>query len=270
MSTPVSRFLILVLLQFPLTALANGGEQKWAQGCATLEFMAKMVTVNLLLPADHDNLRALRDMRDYLLEMNRAVCQPAILTRDTRFSPRYDNGMVISPDLYHGPWYFPNGVLFLAAPGTDTAVNYPNGKPMALHWTHEDDPVFWPNGRLATSHFRTHDVTWYYPGGQIITYVAGYQGGRWFYPFSRLDGRLGQEEISHRWGREDEHFSFLNFRPDGSVYLTRERIYGRLVLDDIDLLDVPGVLLLITRLYQQDDPARLFVPPDANITGAPF
>ncbi|MFM1895589.1 MAG: hypothetical protein RLZZ385_663 [Pseudomonadota bacterium] len=251
-------------------AYASDGEQNWSSACATLEFMAKMVAVNLLLPADHDNLAQLSDMQNYLLELNRAACQSAILTRDTRFSPRYGNGMVISTDLYYAPWYFSNGVLFMAAPGADTVISYPNGKPMAQHWMHGDDALFWPNGRLATGHFRTFDVTWYYPGGQIVTYEAGFRGGRWFYPFARLDGRIGQEEISNRWGKEDEHFSFINFRADGSVYLTRERIYGKLVLDDIDLLDVPGVLLLITRLYQQSDAARLFVPADANITGAPF
>ena len=270
MNAPTRCLFLTLVMGMAVTAQASNGEQKWSSGCATLEFMAKMVAVNLLLPGDRDNLRQLSDMQGYLLEMNRAVCQTAILTRDTRFSPRYENGMVISADLYYAPWYFSNGVLFLAEPGADVAVNYPNGKPMALHWMHGDDAVFWPNGRLATGHFRTFDVTWYYPGGQIVTYEAGHRGGRWFYPFSRLDGRLGQEEISNRWGAEDQHFSFINFRSDGSVYLTRERIYGKLVLDDVDLLDVPGVLLLITRLYQQTDAARLFVPPDANITGAPF
>ena len=54
------------------------------------------------------------------------------------------------------------------------------------------------------------------------------------------------------------------------MFSTRERIRRKLILNDTDLLDVPGVLLLITRLYGFPDNARDFVPPDANITGAPF
>jgi len=54
------------------------------------------------------------------------------------------------------------------------------------------------------------------------------------------------------------------------LFTTRERIRRKLVFDDIDLLDVPGVMLLITRLYQNTDAAKQFTPADVNITGAPF
>jgi len=96
------------------------------------------------------------------------------------------------------------------------------------------------------------------------------QGARWFYPFTRLDGGIGQEVLASRWGVEDESFTYLNFRANGAAYMTRERIRRKMVFDDIDLLDVPGVLLLVTRLYSNNDTARQFVPADANITGAPF
>ena len=76
--------------------------------------------------------------------------------------------------------------------------------------------------------------------------------------------------ISSEWGVEDENFTFLNFSHDGSIYTTRERIRRKLVFSDYDLLDVPGILLLITRLYRIEDNVKQFVPSDANITGAPF
>lgn len=246
------------------------GSDNFSSGCATLEFMAKMIAVNILLPAPHDDRGRLLAMQDELKTMNRQICQQVILTEDTRFSASYPNGNLVSRDLYHDAWYFPNGGLFMTQTGRDVTVHYPDGTPMAYHWTHSGEAVFWPNGRLATNRFREHDVTWHYPDGQIITYRAGLQGERWFYPFPRLDGRIGQELISDYWGVEDEDFSFINFTASGSLYLTRERMRRKLVLTDFDLLDVPGVMLLITRLYQADDEARLFVPADANITGAPY
>jgi hypothetical protein len=177
---------------------------------------------------------------------------------------------LISNDLYHQAWYFPNGQLFMAEPGLDTTIYYPNGRIMAYHWMHGDQALFWPNGSLATNYFRAFDETWYYPDGNIITYEAGYAGGRWFYPFQRLDGGIGQEVISSNWGVEDEDFTFLNFTVSGSLFTARERIRRKLIFDDIDLLDVSGVLLLITRLYQASDSAKQFAPADVNITGAPF
>lgn len=258
------------LLSAALPAHA-GGEENMSSACATLEFMAKMVTLNVMLPADDDDLASLQEMETWLLELNRKVCQPSILTGFTRGNSHYESGQLISTDLYYAPWYFPNGQMFFAAPAFDTPIYYPNGQIMASHWMHGDQALYWPNGNLATLHFRTFEVTWFYPDGlNIITYVAGRSGERWFYPFPRFDGRIGQEEISKDWGEEDEDFTFLNFLSDGSLFTTRERIRRNLVFDDVDLLDVPGVLLLITRLYQQQDRAKEFTPADVNITGAPF
>ncbi|MCH8175999.1 MAG: hypothetical protein IIC59_12555, partial [Proteobacteria bacterium] len=53
-------------------------------------------------------------------------------------------------------------------------------------------------------------------------------------------------------------------------FTSRERIRRKLIFDDFELLDVPGVLLLITRLYQYGDIAKDYAPADINITGAPF
>ncbi|PCH61724.1 MAG: hypothetical protein COC19_04450 [SAR86 cluster bacterium] len=262
-------FLILILVNSPL-ALANDGSSNVSSACATLEFMAKMVAINILLPGDYDDVAHLQDTNQQLAQLNQLVCQPVILTEFTRSNTRFDNGSYASNDLYYGAWYFPNGQRFFAEPGKDTSVYYPNGNIMAFHWAHGDSQVFWPNGSLATNYFRSEDITWYYPDGNVITYESGIKGGRWFYPFPRLDGLVGQEVISSNWGTEDEGFTFLNFDDNGSLFTTRERIRRKLIFDDIDLLDVPGVLLLITRLYQLSDNARQFVPADANITGAPF
>ena len=135
---------------------------------------------------------------------------------------------------------------------------------------HGDQALFWPNGSLATNYFRAFYETWYYPDGNIITYEAGFSGGRWFYPFQRLDAGIGQEIISSNWGVEDEDFTFLNFTASGSLCTASESIRRKLIFDDINLLDVPDVLLLITRLYQAPGSAKQFAPADVNITGAPF
>jgi hypothetical protein len=261
-------FCIMLLAASP--AFARSGSENVSSACATVEFMAKMVALNLLLPADADDINALHDIERELGELNRIVCQPVILTVYTRSGSFYNNGRRISRDLYYQSWRFPNGQLFMAEPGEDTTIYYPNGQIMAFHWMHGDQAIFWPNGDLATNYFWSHDVTWYYPDGQIITYEAGLTGGRWFYPFPRLDGRIGQEVISSNWGRDDEDFTFLNFDISGRLITTRERIRRKLVFSDHDLLDVPGVLLLITRLYQNKDTAKQFAPADVNITGAPF
>lgn len=261
---------MILLLGFAPNLLALTGSANVSSACATLEFMGKMVSLNTMLPSNFDDIDEMLAMEHALAEMNRMVCQPVILTSYTRGSSYYSNGTLVSPDLYYDPWYFPNGQVFLAAPGEDTVIYYPNGRVMAHHWLHGDQVIFWPNGNLATNYFRVFDVDWYYPDGNVITYEAGYSGGRWFYPFSRLDGGIGQEVISSNWGTEDEDFTFLNFQDDGSLFTTRERIRRKLIFDDIDLLDVPGVLLLITRLYQASDSAKQFAPADVNITGAPF
>lgn len=252
------------------TAIALSGSANVSSACATLEFMAKMVSINALLPADYDNTNDLQQQLAELKELNNLVCQPVILTESTRGNSRYSNGALVSTDLYYRAWYFSNGQLFMAAPGEDTSVYYPNGRIMAFHWMHGDQAIFWPNGNLATNYFRAFDEAWYYPDNNVITYEAGYAGGRWFYPFPRLDGRVGQEVIASNWGIEDESFTFLNFDASGRVSTSRERIRRKLIFDDFDLLDVPGILLLVTRLYQNTDSAKQFAPADINITGAPY
>lgn len=248
-----------------------GGEENMNSGCATLEFMGKMLTLNILLPGDHDNVAAMQEMESWLQEMSRIACQPVILSGYTRSNSYYDNATLISEDLYYAPWYFPNGQIFFAGAGLDTPVYYPNGQVMAHHWMHGDQAIYWPNGELATLYFRANDVTWFYPdGNNIVTYEAGRSGSRWFYPFPRFDGQIGQEEISKDWGLGEEDFTFLNFTTDGTLFTTRERIRRSLVFDDFELLDVPGVLLVITRMYQQEDNAKAFTPADINITGLPF
>lgn len=259
-----------LLLSFSPAVLASEGSVNVSSACATLEFMGKMLALNTMLPADFDDVGEMDVMGDALAELNQLACQPVILTGYRRGNSYYANGSLISNDLYHQAWHFPNGQLFMAEPGLDTTIYYPNGRIMAYHWMHGDQALFWPNGSLATNYFRAFDETWYYPDGNIITYEAGYTGGRWFYPFQRLDGGIGQEIISSNWGVEDEDFTFLNFTASGSLFTASERIRRKLIFNDIDLLDVPGVLLLITRLYQASDSAKQFAPADVNITGAPF
>ena len=259
-----------LLLGVSSSAGALSGSGNVSSACATLEFMAKLVSLNGMLPADYDHVSEMQHMEAMLAEMNLLVCQPVIMTGYSRGNSYYSNGQLVSTDTYHDPWYFSNGQLFMAGAGEDTTIYYPNGRIMAHHWMHGDQALFWPNGNLATNYFRAFDVTWYYPDGSIITYEAGYAGGRWFYPFPRLDGGIGQEVISSEWGIEDEDFTFLNFHANGTLFTTHERIRRKLIFDDIDLLDVPGVLLLITRLYQAGDKVKQFAPADVNITGAPF
>jgi len=259
-----------LLLSFSPALFAREGSANVSSACATLEFMAKMVSLNAMLPADFDDVGEMNIMVDALAELNQLACQPVILTGYRRGNSYYGNGSLISNDLYHKAWYFPNGQLFMTEPGVDTTIYYPNGRIMAYHWMHGDQALFWPNGAMATNYFRAYDETWYYPDGNIINYEAGYAGGRWFYPFQRLDGGVGQEVISSNWGIEDEGFTFLNFTNQGQLFTARERIRRKLIFDDIDLLDVPGVLLIITRLYQAVDTAKQFAPADVNITGAPF
>lgn len=261
---------LLLLLSFPLQMLAREGSANVSSACATLEFMATMLTLNTLLPADSDDIGEMNIMMEELAELNRLTCQPAILTGHNRGNNHYENGLLISKDLYHQAWYFSNKQLFMAEPGLDTTIYYPNGRIMAHHWMHGDQALFWPNGNLATDRFRKAKKTWYYPDGNIITYDSGYAGGRWFYPFQKLDGGIGQEVLASNWGVEDESFNFLNFRNDGSLVTARERIRRKLIFSDRDLLDVPGVLLLVTRLYQVSDSAKQFTPADVNITGTPY
>lgn len=86
----------------------------------------------------------------------------------------------------------------------------------------------------------------------------------------RSTGPLVDSDRSLDWGEEGEDFTFLHFDGNGRLFTRRERIRRKLVFDDVELLDVPGVLLLITGLYQRKDRAQEFTPADSNITGAPF
>jgi hypothetical protein len=212
----------------------------------------------------------IESMQTQLLELNRLACQPVMHTEKTRFDSSYPNGRRVSDDLFDAPWYFPNGKLFVSRPGRDTSVYYPNGQVMAWRWTRGGQTLYWPNGNPATFSFRTINEAWYYPDGQIITYLAGLKGARWFYPFARLDRKIGQEMISSNFGESGESIYLLEFTHYGAALLRREKIRDKLVLSDLELLDVPGVLLMITRLYQADDLARQFIPGDGSITAAPW
>lgn len=251
------------------TGLVHAGTAV-SSACASLEFMAKMLAVNILLPANRDNHQELQDMNGQMLALNRVACGPVMVTENIRFNSRYDNGRAVSSDLEQQAWYYPNGQLFVARPGRDTTLYYPNGQPMAYSWMRGGQTVYWPNGNPATFSFRTVNEAWYYPDGHIVTYLAGVKGARWFYPFARLDGTVGQEMISSEWGRLDSYFQTINYTSNGSMYMKRERIRDKLVLSGEELLDVPGVLLMLTRLYQADDNARQFIPGDGSITGAPW
>jgi hypothetical protein len=260
----------LVLVSTVLTASAQASSAAVSSSCATLEFMAKMLAINILLPANRDRSDELTDMRNQMLAMNQMACQPVLLTENARYDSRYENGRRVSTDLYQNAWYFPNGRLFVARPGRDTAVYYPNGQAMAFSWMRGGQTIYWPNGNPATFSFRTINEPWYYPDGHIVTYLAGRKGERWFYPFARLDGQVGQELISGNWGKYDEYVSLIQYTPNGIMYMRRERIRDKLVLSDEELLDVPGVILMLTRLYQAPDEARLFIPGDGSITGSPW
>lgn len=261
---------ILVSLCLLAANPALAGSAAVSSTCATLEFMAKMLQINMLLPANYDQPQQFSDMQHQLKELNRLACQPVLLTETTRFRSAYANGQTVSADLYDSAWYFPNGQLFVARAGRDTPVYFPNGQVMAFRWLRGGQTLYWPNGNPATFSFRTINEAWYYPDGHIITYLAGVQGERWFYPFARLDGSIGQEMISSRWGVAGETFQAIDYGQDGWMFMRRERIRDKLVLSDTELLDVPGVLLMITRFYQMPDEARLFMPGDSSITGAPY
>lgn len=241
-----------------------------SSSCASLEFMAKMLEINVLLPAGRDRLSEMTAMRDHLLELNRLACQPVLLSESARFNSRYANGRRVSTDLYESAWHFPNGQLFTGRAGRDTTLYYPNGQVMAHRWMRGGQTIYWPNGNPATLSFRTINEPWYYPDGHIVTYLAGVKGARWFYPFARLDGLVGQELISNKWGEDGEYIYLIQYTDRGMMYMKRERIRDKLVLSDEELLDVPGVLLMITRMYQAPDDARLFIPGDGSITGAPY
>ena len=107
------RFLSMTILisAFALStqnAHAGSGSANVSSACATLEFMAKLVTLNAMIPANYDDLTELREMEVQLAELNTMVCQPVILTATTRGNSRYDNGARVSNDLYYNSWHFSN------------------------------------------------------------------------------------------------------------------------------------------------------------------
>jgi hypothetical protein len=265
---------LLWLVVISSLALANSAfaqnSSAVSSACASLEFMAKMLAVNSVLPADRDHRGQLDDMNSQMLALNRLACSPVLLTETTRFSSHYDNGRKVSSDLQESAWHYPNGQLFTARPGRDSALYYPNGQTMAYSWLHGGQTLYWPNGNPATFSFRTVNEAWYYPDGHIVTYLAGVKGARWFYPFARLDGAVGQELISSEWGRLDAWLNTIQYTNAGVMFMKRERIRGKLVLSAEELLDVPGVLLMLTRMYQAQDNARQFIPGDGSITSLPW
>ena len=183
--TRVFRVIIICMLaNWTSTGYAGGSSSNVSSGCATVEFMAKMVALNIMFPHFRDSYSALQDMRLALEELNFLVCQPVILTANTRYDSRYSNHTLISTDLYDDAWYFPNGQLFMLAVGEDVSVYYPNGVEMSYHWTHEGDALIWPNGSLATGHFWLFNEPWYYPDGNVITYESGFQGEDGSTPYS--------------------------------------------------------------------------------------
>ena len=121
-----------------------------SSACATFEFIGKMLTLNTMLPVDFDDVGEMNVVGDEFAELNQLPCEPAILTGYRRGNSYYTNGLLISKDLYHQAWYFPNGQLFRAQPGLDTTIYYPNGR-VTHHWVHGDQALFWPNGSLATN-----------------------------------------------------------------------------------------------------------------------
>ena len=150
--TRIFALIALLGLASELPAASNGSANV-SSACATVEFMGKMISLNILLPADYDDINALYDMQDSLAELNLLVCQPVILTGYSRGNSRYNNGSLISTDLYHDAWYYRDGQVVFAEPGEDSTIYYPNGRVMAHHWMHGDQAIFWPNGSLATNYF---------------------------------------------------------------------------------------------------------------------
>ena len=120
-----------LLLSFSPAVLAREGSANVSSACATLEFMDKMLALNTMLPADFDDVGEMNVVGDELAELNQLACKPVILTGDRRDNSYYTNGSLISNDVYHQVWYFPNGQLFMEQPGLDTTIYYPNGRVMA-------------------------------------------------------------------------------------------------------------------------------------------
>ena len=125
-----------LLLSFSPAVLAREGSSNVSSARETLEFMGKMLALNTMLRADFDGVGRMNVVGDELAELNQLACQPVILTGYDRGNSYYTNGPLISNDLYHQAWYFPNGRLFVAQLGLDTTIYSPNGRVMAYHRMH--------------------------------------------------------------------------------------------------------------------------------------
>ena len=113
----------LAFTLFSATAFADISDNDNRQSaCATLELMAKMTAINLILPANHDNLATLQETQNHLIAMNQLACQSVHFNEEIQFENRYSNGVLISRDLAQAPWYFPNGQLFIERPGSRGAA----------------------------------------------------------------------------------------------------------------------------------------------------
>ena len=134
-----------LLLIFSPVVLAKEGSASISSACATLEFMSQMLTLNTMLTVISMMPGKMKSMADALTELNQLACQPVIVTSYRRGSSYYANGSLISNDLYHQAWYFPNRQLFMLKKGLDTTIYYPNERIMAHHWLHGDRTLFWPN-----------------------------------------------------------------------------------------------------------------------------
>jgi hypothetical protein len=71
--TRIFALIALLGLASELPAASNGSANV-SSACATVEFMGKMISLNILLPADYDDINALYDMQDSLAELNLLVC----------------------------------------------------------------------------------------------------------------------------------------------------------------------------------------------------
>lgn len=122
-----------LLLTFSPVVLAKKGSADISRACATLEFMSKMIMLNTMLLVVSMMSGKLRSMADALSELNQLACQPGIVTSYGRGNSYYANGSLISNDLCHQAWYFPNGQLFMLGQGLDTTIHYPNERIIAHH-----------------------------------------------------------------------------------------------------------------------------------------
>ena len=87
---------LLAFMLFSASSLADISDNDQRQSaCATLELMAKMTAINLILPANHDNLATLQETQNHLVAMNQLACQSVHFNEEIQFENRYDNGRLI-------------------------------------------------------------------------------------------------------------------------------------------------------------------------------